>query len=79
MQRNWPLADGMLGRLRRAAAGDQDVAVGPVRGAGPEQMVLGAMTVLIAPLVTSPIEARNGWRIGMRGVERFDRIRHARR
>src|SRR5262245_46253314 len=67
-------ADGVLRRLPRAASRHQDVEVGAIRPVRPEQMEIGAMAVLVAPLVARAIEIPDRWRIWMSVVERADRI-----
>jgi hypothetical protein len=50
-------AQGMLGRLRCAAAGDQDGSIFPERPGGPVEVIIGAAPVLILPETAIFIEA----------------------
>ena len=68
------LAERVLRGLPRSAAGDEDVQIGAVRLVGPQQVVLGAMAILVPPLVASAIEIGDGRRIGVAGVEVADGI-----
>ena len=66
--------EGVFGGLPRAASGDEDIEIGAVRSVRPQQVVLGAMAVLVLPLVSSAIEVGDrGW-IGVAGVELAHRI-----
>ena len=67
-------AERILGGLPRSASGDEDIQVGAIRSFGPQQVVLGAMAILVLPLVTSAIQVGDGGRIGMAGVELAHRI-----
>jgi hypothetical protein len=57
------------GRLPRAAAGNEDVEVRPIRRVRPHQVVLGAQADRIAPLVARTIQVVYRGRIGVAGVE----------
>ena len=74
----WP-AQRVPRGLPRSAAGNEDVEIGAIRCSRPEEVMLGAMTIGIAPLVARAIEVVDGRRIGVAGVELGDRVRgHAR-
>src|SRR4029434_2437948 len=62
-------AESVLRRLPCAAAGDQNMEIGAIRRVGPEQVMLGPMTIGILPFLSRPIEVGDGWRIWVPGVE----------
>src|SRR4029453_15637808 len=69
----WP-AERVFGGLPLSAPGDEDVEIPTIRLVGPQQVELGAMAILVSPLVTRAIQIGDRWRIGMAGVEIADRI-----
>ena len=66
--------DRVLGGLRRSASGNENVEICAVRPIGPQQVELGAMPVLIAPLVAGAVEVLHRRWIRMARVELADRI-----
>src|SRR4029453_4529305 len=71
-------AESVVRPLPGAAAGDQNIEIGAIRRVGPEQVMLGPMTIGILPFLSRPIEVGDGWRIWVPGVEVGYRVTHIR-
>ena len=67
-------AERVLRGLPGSTAGNQDIEVGTIRSVGPQQVILGAMAILVPPLVAGAIEIGHRRRIRVVGIEVADGI-----
>src|ERR1044072_4618211 len=76
------MADRILRCLPRSASGDEHIEIGAVLLFGPQQMMFGAVDILIPPHIASTVQIFQGWRKRVTRVEvadgmsvRFSRFR----
>src|ERR1044072_8389241 len=68
------MADRILRCLPRSASGDEHIEIGAVLLFGPQQMMFGAVDILIPPHIASTVQLFQGWRKRVTRVEVADGI-----